>query len=249
MELSWSTFLLEIINFLVLVWILKRFFYKPLQSVIARRQESIEESLATAEQTRAEAASLQRQYEQRLSQWAIESEQMREDLEAEMRTERTKRQAELEESLQQRRQQAEVADERQRRELQRQLEQAALRQGGQFAARLLQQGAGPELEQRLLELLLRSLDELPDEQRAPLREQLAERGELAEVTSAFPLEEDQRRDIEEVLGEVLQPGIRCHFVEDPKLLAGLRITVGPWQLGASVRDELQAFTELPQAGS
>ena len=42
MELSWSTFFLEIINFLVLVWILKRFLYKPVMDVIARRREGIE---------------------------------------------------------------------------------------------------------------------------------------------------------------------------------------------------------------
>ena len=48
MELNWSTFVLEILNFLVLVWILKRFLYKPVLAVIARRREGIEKSLAEA---------------------------------------------------------------------------------------------------------------------------------------------------------------------------------------------------------
>jgi len=42
MELNWSTFLLEIINFLILVWILKHFFYKPILDVIAHRRADIE---------------------------------------------------------------------------------------------------------------------------------------------------------------------------------------------------------------
>ena len=42
-------FVLEIINFLVLVWILKRFLYKPVLDVIARRRAGIEKTLADAE--------------------------------------------------------------------------------------------------------------------------------------------------------------------------------------------------------
>ena len=48
MELSWSTFILEAINFLVLVWILKRFLYKPVLDVIERRKAGIEKIQADA---------------------------------------------------------------------------------------------------------------------------------------------------------------------------------------------------------
>ena len=37
MQLNWSTFVLEIINFLILVWVLKRFLYKPVLAAIAQR--------------------------------------------------------------------------------------------------------------------------------------------------------------------------------------------------------------------
>lgn len=244
MELSWSTFLLEIVNFLVLVWILKRFFYKPLQAVIARRQRGIERRLAEAEETQQQARQLQQQYEQRLAEWQSEGRQAREDLQREMRAERAKLEQELQESLQGQRQKAQTVERRQQREMRRQLEQRALEQGGQFAARLLQQGAGPELEQRLLELLLRSLDELPEEQRQSLRQPLGESAEVAEITSAFPLENSQRQQLEQVLREFLQRDIPCRYVENPELLAGVRIAVGPWRLGASVGDELEAFAQV-----
>ena len=42
MEVDWTTFALEIINFLILVWILKRFFYHPVLDIIARRRICIE---------------------------------------------------------------------------------------------------------------------------------------------------------------------------------------------------------------
>ena len=37
MQLDWTTFILEIVNFLVLLWILKRFFFRPVREAIARR--------------------------------------------------------------------------------------------------------------------------------------------------------------------------------------------------------------------
>ena len=62
MELNLSTFLLEIVNFLVLVWILKRFLYKPVMGVIERRKVGIEQTLAQAEDKTREATALREQY-------------------------------------------------------------------------------------------------------------------------------------------------------------------------------------------
>jgi F-type H+-transporting ATPase subunit b len=67
MELNWSTFVLEIINFLVLVWILQRLLYKPVLAVIARRRAGIEKTLADAKHLQAEAERLKAQYESRLA--------------------------------------------------------------------------------------------------------------------------------------------------------------------------------------
>ncbi len=48
MELNWTTFALEIVNFLILVWILKRFLYKPVLEAIARRKTAIDKTLSDA---------------------------------------------------------------------------------------------------------------------------------------------------------------------------------------------------------
>ena len=48
MEFNVSTFILEIINFLILIWILQRLFYKPLLEVIAKRKQTIDQALADA---------------------------------------------------------------------------------------------------------------------------------------------------------------------------------------------------------
>jgi F-type H+-transporting ATPase subunit b len=45
MELDWTTFALEIINFLALIWILKRFLYRPVLATLGQRRAGIEANL------------------------------------------------------------------------------------------------------------------------------------------------------------------------------------------------------------
>ena len=77
MELSWATFFLEIINFLVLVWILKRFLYKPVLEAIGHRKAVIDKTLADADAKEAGAQALVEQYQNRLAEWENEKEKLR----------------------------------------------------------------------------------------------------------------------------------------------------------------------------
>jgi len=245
-ELNWSTFLLEIVNFLVLVWLLKRFFYKPVQQVIARRQQGIEQRLAAAENMQAEAQQLQQRYAGRLQDWEREKQQQREQLREELRAERTQREQELRTALQQQRQRAQTLAERENRAQARQLERRALEQGGEFAARLLREGAGPELEARLQTLLIEALVNISDEQRAALCAELNNSDGAVDVASAFPLAEAQRAELAKALEDLGGRSLQCHFVADPELVAGLRIAIGAWVLDCNIRAELGGFARAAE---
>ncbi|MGA8005319.1 MAG: ATP synthase F0 subunit B, partial [Burkholderiales bacterium] len=72
MQLDLTSFVLELINFAVLVWILHRFLYKPVLAAIDRRRAAVEKSLAQAKTARDEAAALKDQVEERLASWERE---------------------------------------------------------------------------------------------------------------------------------------------------------------------------------
>ena len=69
MELSLTTFILEIVNFLVLVWILKRLFFAPVKKVIEERKAAVAKTLKDAQETKTQAEALKVQYEGRLKEW------------------------------------------------------------------------------------------------------------------------------------------------------------------------------------
>ena len=52
MEIDWFTVIAQVINFLILVWLLKRFLYKPVLNAIAEREKKIAAQLSDAEAKR-----------------------------------------------------------------------------------------------------------------------------------------------------------------------------------------------------
>lgn len=247
MELSWSTFLLEIVNFLVLIWILKRFLYKPVLNVIARRRSDIENQIAEARNLHDEADTLKREYENRLADWDRERQQTRNALALEVDEERARQKAALQTTLAQEREKAQAAESRRRAEAVREAEYRALQQGAQFAGRLLSQAAGPELEARFAEILLDDLSSLPDERITALKTQWGQAPEAIRVTSAFPIQPDLKQRLEHALKNVTGLDLPVAYEQDSGLVAGLRVTIGAWALHANLRDELKGFAEFAHA--
>jgi F-type H+-transporting ATPase subunit b len=244
LELSWSTFVLEIINFLILVWILKRFFYKPVLDVIAKRRAQIDDSLNSAEALQADAEKLRKQYEGRLSDWDQERQQARTELNQELEAERVKKIEQLQTELEQEREKTRVVEARHQAVAMRKMEETALKQAARFASRLLAQSSGAETEANLLDMVITELSRLPSERITELRNSYGKAPDTALVVSAHRLSDDQRQQLEQVLTTVVGPEVKVQFEQDSELMAGVRINIGAWVLGANLRDELEGFSAL-----
>jgi F-type H+-transporting ATPase subunit b len=242
-EFSWTTFVLEIINFLVLVWILKRFLYKPIMETIARRRGAIEKTLADAKGMREEAQALKAQYENRLGEWEREKEKARGALLDEIKAERGRLMTELQTSLDQEREKNRVLEERRIDDLRRGIEAEGAAHGGRFAARLLSRLATPELEAKIVELVTEDLPRLLKEKREEIRRACLEEGSRVKAVSAFPLGEVQLGALVRALSDVAGRDVSLDLSRDQGLIAGIRISVGPWVLGANLKDELESFSE------
>ena len=120
------------------------------------------------------------------------------------------------------------------------------RAGGRFAARLLVRLASAELEAKLVEVVLEDLRRIPDEKRQAIRTACAKADGPAIVTSAYLLSQSQRTSLLEAIQSLLGQSISCEWREDGGLMAGIRLSLGPWVLGANLQDELKAFSEAAQ---
>jgi F-type H+-transporting ATPase subunit b len=243
-QLNWSTFVLEIINFLVLVWILKRFLYRPVLAAIAERKAAIDKTISEADARRHQAETLEQQYRSRLDDWDREKTRIQTALDEQMRGERTRATQELQKVLDQEREKERVLAQRRLAEVENRAAEQGMANGVKFTARLLERIASPELEARLVVLALEELPHLPPAQKQALEQACRDPRRTVSITSAFPLAEPQRVRFVEGLREATHQDVRATFEQDSSLIAGLRISAGPWMVRANVRDELDFFTEM-----
>ncbi|MFI3158186.1 MAG: F0F1 ATP synthase subunit delta [Methylococcaceae bacterium] len=244
MEFNPSTFVHEIINFLILIWILQRLFYKPLLEVIAKRKQFIDQSLSEAKNLKLHAEQQCSLYENRQKLWEQEKQAAVNALHRQLEAERRASLDKLNADLEQERQKAKVTLLRQQRELRQQTEKQALQNGAKFAGMLLQQSAGPELEARLFNLLVDNLTTLPEACKLCLTLLGTKKSVPVKITSAYPLLDEMRQQLEQKLASLINSQINFQYHQDETLIAGLRMDIGAWVLNANLQHELIGFTEI-----
>lgn len=238
-----STFVLEIANFLILVWILTHYFYRPVAAVIERRRSTIEERIRQAEQLHDHADSMRQQYETRLAEWEAEKRLLREIWTSELAAERTRELEVFREVLSSERQRSEVLEQRRLRARESELEQHAVQLAGRFATKLLERFTGPALQLSVIRAFIDDLASVPDEQWRLLESNGIHGPVEGTVTSAFPVDEAIRAQLEQEFGERLGRPLVWRYIEDRNLIAGLCVELGPLALRANLRDELKWFSE------
>ena len=72
MQISVFEIIAQIINFFILLFILKKLFYSPVKEIMEKRQAMIEENISNAERKNSEANELISKYEKKLSEIEIE---------------------------------------------------------------------------------------------------------------------------------------------------------------------------------
>jgi F-type H+-transporting ATPase subunit b len=241
-ELDWSTFLLEIVNVLVLVWLLKRFLYRPVMTVIEERKAAVEKTLADAHRLQSEGNLLRDRYEERMGEWEREKERARIGLQEEIAVERKQRLAALQAEIQHERDHALSRDRHRVKEIVRQAEATAVLQGAQFAAEFLSRASGPELEAKLVDAALEDLATLPGGLVESIRSTLPATAQ-GRITTAFSLDPSRRGRVTKQVEEVVDRVVAWEFIVDPELIAGLRVSLGGWVLRGNLRDELKFFAE------
>jgi F-type H+-transporting ATPase subunit b len=241
MELDWVTFGLEVINFLVLVWILQHFLYKPVLHTIRKRQAGIEKAMKEAEDGKVQAEELRKQYAGRLVGWEKEKESLRQKALAEVAGERKRRMEQMQADLDRAEERRKAVAGRRAQEMQDKLKQEARADAARFAAGFLKRLAAPSLQEGLVQALLEDLVKLPEEGRRQLAEASERNGDRIEVSSAFALDDALRQKLLAGLGKATGRELDSDFEVNEDLVAGLRISIGSLVLHANVSDELDFF--------
>lgn len=244
MHIDWITVAAQTINFLILVYLLRRFLYQPVMRAMQRREQAIAQQLQQAErreQTAADEASALRaqteafirEREDRLSAVEQETELKRQSLLDEVRreveTSRARWHAEL--------------------ELERQEQLGKFRPKAaaaltRAARRMLADMADADLEQQLIRTFVRRLETLDHDDLATLRKSARKAGHLRVGTSFEPDEETRtriRRALQHHLLEERKTEIDIDFYRPDHLVCGIEVDTEGRKIGWTIDNYLQAL--------
>jgi F-type H+-transporting ATPase subunit b len=245
MQLDWTTFVLEVMNFLVLVWLLQRFFYRPVLAVLDRRQAKVQATKGEADALRRDAEALRTQYETRLADWNAERDIARQQLEQELMEERAKRLDELKRSLSDEEAKSRARGDAESAAREATLNRQAVAHGFAAAAAMLQRLATPHLTTNIVTAFCEDLAVLAEAERATLQQAVNALAahEVVEISSAHPLGDEARATLSAALSTAAGRRLDIVFREAPELIGGLRAAVGQCRLDASLADELMFFQQ------
>ncbi|MCC2616862.1 F0F1 ATP synthase subunit delta [Aestuariibacter halophilus] len=243
MELNGTTFILELINFIVLMWLLKRFLYRPVIDAIERRRKRIEDSLEEARQHHEEADAIKLDYETRLAELEQAFKSREAGITKQITALREQKMAQLEQDLAEERSRRLVLLSDEQNEAWHALEKQAANLSCQFVARLLREFAGPELEKQMVQRLINDLSALPEARKKALRDRAG--NARAMVTTAYTLPSPLQQALATALAKTANDdALQCSFEVNPALLSGAEIALDAFRIQATLNSELAFFNEL-----
>jgi F-type H+-transporting ATPase subunit b len=241
MLIDWLTVGAQVVNFLILVWLLKRFLYKPVLAAIDAREKSVAAKLEDAAAREAKAQAEREDLRQRSETFNGERESLLRKATDEANAERQRliESARQDSQLLRAKLTQALADER--AELGHQLSMRTQVEVFAVARKTLADLAGAGLEARMIEVFIAHLRDLPQKQRQLLSQPATTSTAL--VRSAFELPASGRASIEAAIHECLRANVTIHFETSPESVCGVELTMDGVKLAWSVADYLSSLSQ------
>ena len=236
MTIDWWTLALQTINVLVLVWLLQHFLYRPVLAAVDRRRAAVKQVQAEAEEARqaaqkerdslaAERAGIEAERDDVLAKAKAVADEERKRIADAGRTEADRAMA-----------QATAAIARERDVAKHELLARAADVSVTLTRRLLATAGTAPAPGVFMERVLKTLDELPADERRRLAAELDDRP--VRLVSAQPLAAAEVEACRARLARALGREITIEATTDPALIAGLDIHLPHAVLGFSWRQAL-----------
>lgn len=241
MLIDWFTVGAQALNFVILVWLLKRFLYKPILDAIDARETRIASELANADASQREAKKERDEFFHKNADFDQQRTALLSEAARDAKTERQRLMEEVRattDALRTKQQETLRNDARNLNELIRQRIQHEV-----FAMtrKALTDLAGTTLEERMTDIFIRRLRALDDAAKASLAAAAKGSSSAAQVRSAFVLEVDQQAAIEHAFNDTFATDIRMQFAIAPSLVSGLELTVGGQKVSWSIAQYLSTL--------
>ncbi|MGM0396715.1 MAG: F0F1 ATP synthase subunit delta [Bacillota bacterium] len=236
MQIEWFEILAQVVNFFILLLILRKIFYKPVNQVMANRQEKIDQLIAESEEKMADAKSLMDEYESKLSKLESEeeaaireakkkAEEIKDDLLEEYKTEAERRRKEY---------LKEIEDDKNKlsRDIQTTLGQNSVK----IARHILSYITDEELEEEYFDSFISKIDDLHN---VASDFEISFEEEKFELISAEEISKEKKKTLESALKEKFKNFKEIRYSVDEDLVMGYELRLESYVLNSSLRKYLE----------
>jgi F-type H+-transporting ATPase subunit b len=241
MLIDWFTVGAQALNFIILVWLLRRFLYKPVLGAIAAREKKIAAELADAATKVAEARKQRDEFQHKNEEFDQQRAALLKKATEDANGERHRLLGEA-------RKAADAVSEKRQEALRndaRNLNQAISRRAQQevfaIARKVLSDLATAPLEERMTEVFIRRLREMDGPAKGTLADAVKKASEPVSVRSAFELPEGQRAALQDALNRTFSAEVPLRFETAPDLVSGIELATNGHKVAWSIADYLGAL--------
>jgi F-type H+-transporting ATPase subunit b len=243
LDLDGATLLFQIVNFLVLLWLLNRFLFRPLRQKLGERRTTISDTLQNARDQEVEAAQLRKIWEERQRQAELQAEEILQQAQREAE----ERRAEL---LEEARLQMDRLMEDMRSDLERQRDELLavsyddiLDAIINLSGNVVQSVTTRRTHDDLVTNFAASIFQMPQSAVEEYRRLMVGRVPTAFVTTPVPLTPDQTRTLADTLSSLIDRRVELQVHVEPELVAGLQVRLADKLIDNSVRNQLNRIRE------
>ena len=241
MLIDWFTVIAQMLNFLILVWLLKRFLYQPILDAIDAREKGIASKLADADQKQAEAHKQQQDFEARNKTFEEQRAALMAKADDDARAEHDR----LVDDAHKQAQGIRASEATALRDDQAH-QAVAIRRMAQdqvfaMTKKTLSDLATVTLEERIGEVFTRRLRLMSAKDKDEMSAALKTSPEASLVRSAFDLPDEQKAAIQNALNETFSAVIRVRYETDANAISGIELTAQGQKLSWSIASYLDSF--------
>lgn len=241
MLIDWFTLCAQVFNFLILVWLMERFLYKPILHAIDAREKRIAAELADAATKKADA-------QKERDEFRTKNEEFDRQRSARLSQATEEAKTEYQRLLVEARKAVEALNDKWMETLQNDahnFNQALGRKVQQevfeISRKALADLATTRLEERLGEVFIRRLRELGGQAKEDLAKALKTALGPARIRSAFELPAEQRTAIQNALNETFSAEIRVRYETAPELVSGIELTTDGQKVAWNIAEYLASL--------
>jgi len=241
MQINWFTVIAQILNFLVLVWLLKRFLYKPILNAIDEREKKIESQLKDADNRESVAKKEQDEFKKKNEQFDQEKKERMDKAVVETNVERDKlmeiarnEAAELRVKLQ--KSMSEMQE-----NLNRDIAQKTQQEVFAIARKTLADLASQSLEEQSTTLFIKRINELKKEEKQQFIKAFKSESSPILIGSAFDLPKKQQSEIQKAVSEILGTETHFQFKTTPEIISGIELTSNGYKVAWSISEYLNSL--------